>query len=199
MKRSSSVQTLFMTASVAALVSFLAACDDKPSRDEITSFGSKEACEAQYGEGNCDLDDDKSDAPKPVKLTEENRPSFMSREDCEKQFGLGNCVVPGTNQAQSTLPQQAQTTHVPGTSHPVYYPLIIPGQTYYYPGGGYYGGTPSSPSPPAYTRTYRARPDVRSPSVSTSKPSSFSSSPATSTVRGGLGSTARAAGSSVSS
>lgn len=122
-KRSKAVKIPLLALSMAGMVSFLAACEQKPQE-----YSSVADCEKEYGVGKCN-------SAQPQLMTEENRPQFTAKERCEAEFGVGNC--------------ESKRNATSGTFF--WWPLFFMNRTYYYPPGsggrGYYGGRPDAVPP----------------------------------------------------
>jgi len=108
-----------------------------------------------------------SDSSQPVAMTDANVPRYQNRAECVRLYGEENC----------------REARAPGTGLSYYHPRYTPGQTFFYPGRGYYQGSPTA-RPPVTRTSYTPRGGT----PTTSTPSG--GAPTSGTPRGGFGSTA---------
>lgn len=106
-----------------------------------------------------------SDSSQPVAMTDANAPRYQNRAECVRLYGEANCREGRTG----------------GTGLSYYYPRYTSGQTYFYPGRGYYQGSPTA-RPPVTRTSYTPRGGTPS--------TPGHGAPTSATPRGGFGSTA---------
>src|SRR5687767_5590300 len=118
MRRSRKVDLVFAAASVLAATAALSGCGDE-KLDPSRQFPDRAECEAYYGAERCEPNPE--NRGKVVAMTEQNRPAFQSQADCEAQFGKDQCAQPAARSSSS--------------SGATWFPIFIPGQTYFHPPG----------------------------------------------------------------
>lgn len=158
-----SKQTLFLTASAAAMAVALGGCKEEAKKDPNRRFNSVAECETFYGQPCVEEN-------VPYKLTAKSSPMFLSRAACEAAFGADNCASTTVFSAQNRstmLPENSDVdisdplwkdrvedlTTSPTTISPetvLWYPIrrdTASGGSYAYTGNNghgtrYYGGGP---------------------------------------------------------
>lgn len=153
-------RTLFFAVSAIAMAAALAGCNEDKNPDK--TFANAKECEAYFGYP-CISE------VQPSRLSAKNTPLFLSLQACESQFGTDNCRVTQIRSGK-TRPADAPEFDDIDLSDPnwqdrvedkavvpmaprlleedamvLYYPIRDRDKgSYYYPGHGYYGGSPHS-------------------------------------------------------